>query len=161
MDIIYNATQHTASPTQQAEGIRDLSGDRMAALHAAITLPWNYSRSDLYTATRKVQALVSEQAEADGNAVYGVMIGGLPALMSWLEENLASDNVRVGYARSARESVDTAQPDGSVRKVATFVHKGMYWIRSSTFHKERGATAPLSFFGLFTTSRATKPGNWR
>ena len=58
-----------------------------------------------------------------------VMIGGAPFLMAALERELVDTwGMRPVYAFSVRESVDSVQPDGTVRKTAIFRHGGfIHW----------------------------------
>ena len=53
-----------------------------------------------------------------------VMLGGAPFLMAPLHQALKEAGFIPVYAFSARESVETVQPDGSVVKTAVFRHKG-------------------------------------
>ena len=55
------------------------------------------------------------------------MIGGAPYFMSFMENALRTAvSVKPLYSFSRRESVETAQPDGSVKKTAVFRHCG--WV---------------------------------
>ena len=50
------------------------------------------------------------------------MIGGAPFLMAPLESKLIEFGLDPVYAFSRRESVETVQDDGSVRKTTVFNH---------------------------------------
>jgi len=52
------------------------------------------------------------------------MIGGAPFLMSRLIKELQEVNITPLYAFSVRESVDEPQPDGGIKKIVVFKHRG-------------------------------------
>lgn len=120
MNVI-NLTQHRVTPEQAKEGIFDLSEGLREKLVNLLTFPADYCREDLEKAA---EAIVEIVKTVD---CLRAMIGGLPAFMPVLEKALIKEGVAVCYARSERVSVDQAMPDGSVRKVATFKHAGLYW----------------------------------
>lgn len=118
---VVNLTQHLSTTEQQAEGVFDLSGKDRDRLVELLTFSAQYTKADL---EKSADAIVELVKAVD---CHRVMIGGLPAFMPVLEATLVKAGIAVGYARSERVSVDQAMPDGSVRKVATFRHCGMYW----------------------------------
>lgn len=120
MNII-NLTQHLSTTEQQAEGVFDLRDEDRARLTAMLTFDPQYTRKDLEFAAEEIVGLLKEYD------CYRAMVGGMPSFMPILERALVAAGVAVGYARSERVSVDQAMPDGTVRKVATFKHVGMYW----------------------------------
>ena len=86
-----------------------------------LTFSAQYTKADL---EKSADAIVELVKAVD---CHRVMIGGLPAFMPVLEATLVKAGIAVGYARSERVSEDHVQPDGSVKKVATFKHAGLYW----------------------------------
>jgi len=52
------------------------------------------------------------------------MIGGAPYLMSALENALTFQGITPMYSFTERVSVETVQPDGTVKKTAVFKHIG-------------------------------------
>ena len=56
-----------------------------------------------------------------------VQPAGSPAFQLMLGRCMDQMQIQVMYAHSERVSVDESQPDGTVKKVSTFQHKG--WIR--------------------------------
>ena len=146
---IINATQHNATPEQVAEGICNMTEGRQEQLKAALTLPAHYTHAMLVEAATTVVKLVHSEnnaigwaeAVADGETYPGddsfqnylyrrrpVMVGGLPALMPILQQMLQKDGWEVCFSQSDRVSVDTPQPDGSVKKVSVFKHTGLYYV---------------------------------
>lgn len=123
---ILNATQHTATPDQVAEGIIDFPANYQAALKAAITFPAVYGKEELKAAARMVAELVRDFVGEFGK-IDGVMIGGMPSFMPVLEVQLSSAGFAPCYAQSDRVVEEQTQADGSVRKVAVFKHAGLYF----------------------------------
>jgi hypothetical protein len=62
----------------------------------------------------------------EGEHPTHAMIGGAPWMMAALESALLDAYITPLYAFSVRESVEIAQPDGSVVKTAVFKHVGFY-----------------------------------
>lgn len=146
---ILNMTQHTATVDQVATGIVDLPASYLEALRDILTLPADYTKTELEFRAKRLVGLAKD-AWADiahNNAIQAghlppddvyqnhfyhtskeVMVGGLPSLMSHLERAFAAEGFKVGYARTERVSVDQPQADGSTKKTAVFKHTGMYWV---------------------------------
>ena len=118
---IANITQHVSTDEQRTEGVFDLFPEDRARLTAMLTFDPQYTRKDLEVAAEEIVGLLKEYD------CYSAMIGGMPSFMSVLEKALIKAGVAVCYARSERVSIDQVQADGSVRKVATFRHAGLYW----------------------------------
>lgn len=118
---VVNLTQHRATAEQIKDGVFDLPEGLREKLVKALTFDPRYSRADLEAAAQEVVSIVKEID------CFRTMVGGMPSFMPVLEAALVKEGCAVGYARSERVSVDEPQPDGSVRKVATFRHCGMYW----------------------------------
>lgn len=129
MRAVLNLTQHAASPDQVAVGVLDLPADEREAVASLLTF-------DLCPDAAEVAARAADLAEiaalssawpGDGAPADGrVMIGGAPWLMAPLVAALAARRLVPVFAFSRRESVDTVQPDGTVRKTAVFRHAG--WV---------------------------------
>ena len=122
---IVNLTQHSCTPEQIEEGIFDLPEGMRQRLVKALTFSPQYTKQDLEKAAEVVVGLVKEVD------CFKTMIGGMPSFMPILEKALVKEGAAVGYARSERVSVDQQMPDGSVRKVATFRHCGIYWAQQA------------------------------
>lgn len=115
--IIYNLTQHQATPEQVAQGVNDLEPEDLAALKELLTIEEIPTSEELEDRATRIARLVPWDADA-------AMIGGAPYLMGALERALKAAKVQPVYAFSKRESRDEVQPDGSCRKVAVFRHLG-------------------------------------
>jgi len=137
MNRILNLTQHTPTPEQIAAGvtcgdINDLSQPReIASLLTFDTLPTpvevRHRAERLAEIASKATTLVDYGGDSGlcaNERFQFAMIGGAPYLMAPLESALRAHGITPMYAFSVRESVDQVQPDGSVRKVATFRHAG-------------------------------------
>jgi hypothetical protein len=126
---VLNLTQHTASPDQIAVGVIDLDAETRATVSALLTFDECPDAADIADRAHDL-AVIAARARTDGDtgAVLcdRVMIGGAPWLMGALAEALRAQGLTPLFAFSRRESVDVAQPDGSVRKTAVFRHAG--WV---------------------------------
>jgi len=118
--IIINLTQHPATPEQIAGGVFDLQGRGLEALKALLTFDTLPTTAEVATRAEAI-AVLSLASEWETSHA---MVGGAPFLMAPLAAALAARGTRALYAFSVRESVETVQPDGSVRKVAVFRHGG-------------------------------------
>jgi hypothetical protein len=115
---ILNLTQHPGTPEQ---GVLEPSAADKAAIQSTLTF------DELPCAAvilQRVEQLLSIAVTYDCDTA---MIGGAPYLMSALEAGLMDASINPVYAFSVRESVEETQPDGSVRKVNVFRHKG--WVQ--------------------------------
>lgn len=117
--IIFNLTQHQATPEQVAQGVKDLEPEQADVCRRLLTFNDGIpSAEDLQYRGRQLAHLaVDLKAEA-------VMIGGAPYFMAPLESALKEVGIRPLYAYSKRESVDQPQPDGTVVKTMVFRHIG-------------------------------------
>lgn len=136
--MIFNLTQHPATPEQLAAEVFDPTPEQRAEIVQLLTFDELPSRSEIadrayqlamiaYAALHARHASLSaEQQEVESRRGTGrcAMIGGAPYLMAPLQEALADESIMPVYAFSTRESVEETQPDGSVRKTAVFRHKG-------------------------------------
>ena len=118
---IVNLTQHQATPEQKEDGVFDLAPEGREKLAALLTFDEPPTAGEICDRARGIADLTRDRG------VNAAMIGGAPYLMSALENELSAARILPLYSFSRRESVDTPQPDGSVRKVATFKHAG--WVR--------------------------------
>jgi hypothetical protein len=115
---ILNLTQHPATPEQLAAGVVDLTGADLGTLKGLLTFDSIPERTAIMRRARHIAAL------ADLHEAEAAMIGGAPWLMGPLESELSDHSILPMYAFSVRETEEVPQPDGSVKKVATFRHAG-------------------------------------
>lgn len=115
--IIYNLTQHQATPEQVAQGVIDLEPTDRDQLRALLTFEEIPSKEEIEQRAEAIATLAYWDADS-------AMIGGAPYLMPALSAALKNRKIQPVYAFSKRESVDMPQEDGSVRKVAVFKHVG-------------------------------------
>lgn len=119
--MIVNLTQHSATAEQVAAGVIDLPDEAREALIARLTLNELPTRAEIDARCADIATLASlafEQHPAQA------MIGGAPWMMAALEAALVNQGIEPMYAFSVRESVEQAQPDGSVKKMNVFRHAG-------------------------------------
>lgn len=131
-----NLTQHPATPEQRAAGVIDLPAN--AGIADLLTFDALPTRQEIEERAKAIAALAlhyqcgEDRADDDGRLPPGdnggychaAMIGGAPWLMSALERELHAVHIEAYYAFSRRESVEVAQPDGTVRKTNVFRHAG-------------------------------------
>jgi hypothetical protein len=115
---ILNLTQHSATPDQILAGVVDLPESDRDSLKRLLTF------ETLPTAAEIVERANAIAAMEEGGEYLHAMIGGAPYLMAPLERALRSVGVYPVYAFSTRESVEQAEPDGTVRKINVFRHAG-------------------------------------
>ena len=115
---ILNLTQHITTPEQRAQGVIDLP----PRLHAEVKKLLTFEELPTIEELKWRARLLAHIAKK--SKVKYAMIGGAPYLMSHLEGALMQVGVRPVYAFSLRESREETLPDGSVRKVNVFTHKG-------------------------------------
>src|SRR3989344_2926131 len=115
---ILNLTQHAATAERVAEGVGEPADKE--AIQKLITFDELPSTEEMVARAARLADLVAKE----GAEV--AMIGGAPFFMSTLERALKERGVCTVYAFSRRESVDTPQPDGSVKKTQVFRHAG--WV---------------------------------
>jgi len=119
--FILNLTQHTASGDQIEAGVIDAPAEDQPALKKLLNFEELPSFEEIRAAARALATLAT-LAQAGGYKF--AMVGGAPFLMAPLEEALRQAGVAPLYAFSRRESAEEVMPDGSVRKVAVFRHRG-------------------------------------
>jgi hypothetical protein len=126
--MIINLTQHPATAEQKAAGVVDLAGDELASLRNALTfcaLPEAHEirhRAEFVAELAAANGLGGDDGEDPIPAQ--AMIGGALWLMGPLTEALRARGIEAVFAFSVRETEESQQPDGSVRKVAVFRHAG-------------------------------------
>lgn len=119
--MILNLTQHPATPEQIAQGVVDMPADEWAALIGRLTVDVLPTRAEIEARCADIAMLAATVFECHPAQA---MIGGAPWMMSALEGALIDQGIAPVYAFSVRESIETAQPDGSVRKSNVFKHIG-------------------------------------
>jgi len=113
---ILNLTQHPATPEQLAVGVADLPADSQARLRELLTFDVLPVASDIFARAGQIADMaIGHQA---------AMIGGALWLMAPLAAELRARGIEPLFAFSVRETEEQPQPDGSVRKVAVFRHRG-------------------------------------
>ena len=117
MNII-NLTQHQATPEQIKAGVIDLTGNALDTLKFNLTFISMLDKKGIVERAERIAAL----AEAHG--YKKAMCGGAPYLMGPLEEALRNKGITPVYAFSERISKEETLPDGTVRKVNIFQHRG-------------------------------------
>lgn len=136
--MIINLTQHTATAEQIAADVFDASPEQRAEIARLLTFDELPNRGDIrdrayelaflarQILNAKFAELSADERDLELRLGSGIcaMIGGAPFLMAALADELSQLSVYALYAFSTRESVEEIQPDGSVRKIAVFRHKG-------------------------------------
>ena len=131
--MILNLTQHSATPEQINSGVVDLPDPVLRQVVAELLTfdqpprhPEIAGRAaDLAMVAVETFDLLSETVVGDDGPRF-VMIGGALWLMAPLARALRALGLEPVFAFSSRETVEETQPDGSVRKVAVFRHRG--WV---------------------------------
>lgn len=141
---ILNLTQHNATSEQVAAGVTtgELSPEQIGEIRALLTFETCPQASEIGQRARQLAQIAQlaiwreksalpyaqewggEPLHSEANFFEYALIGGAPYLMAPLESALRVRGITPLYAYSVRESVDQAQPDGSVRKIAVFRHVG-------------------------------------
>ena len=111
-----NLTQHPATKEQESAGVIE-PADK-AAVRALLTFATLPNAADIAAAACNL-AIVARDSGYET-----AMIGGAPYLMRPLEEALQQEGINPVYAYSRRESVETTDADGNIRKTQTFRHLG-------------------------------------
>ena len=125
MQTILNLTQHPATSDQIAAGVMDFQDGDLTALKALLTFATLPSAADVVAHAEEIAALaVYVLTVAGDRSCVGAMIGGAPYLMGPLARALARRRIRALYSFSVRESAESVQTDGSVKKTTVFRHTG-------------------------------------
>lgn len=117
--VIWNATQHLATPEQREQGVVDLPEEAREQLCQLLTFEELPNSIQL----RKRSIAVVGQLKALG-AKPGdrVMIGGAPFFVEALRRSCRECDLLPVFAFSRRESIEQTMEDGTVRKIAVFRH---------------------------------------
>lgn len=113
-----NLTQHVATAAQIEQGVVEPAAELKAAIIAEINFT-GMPTSDEIRRRAKAVAVLAKEAGATS-----AMIGGALWFMGTLERELMANGIEPFYSYTSRKSVDELLPDGSVKKVAIFVHEG-------------------------------------
>ena len=119
---ILNCTQHRATAEQISAGVVDLDDATRSKLTELLTFNEVPGMSDLNDRSVAVARLIAPIYRATG--ADAAMIGGAPFFMTSLESALLGESMRPVYAFSRRESVETVDADGAVKKTSVFRHAG-------------------------------------
>lgn len=129
---ILNFTQHDCTQDQLDAGILDCDPEYKQELVRLLTFEEIPTSSEVWNRAVRIVTLFELVAVSMGYT-YGneqtslhPMIGGVPFLMSLLEDAFEDAGLTPYYAFSKRVSEDQVQPDGSIKKVSTFKHVGLY-----------------------------------
>ena len=120
-EIIWNFTQHLATPEQREQGVKDLPEELRQQLAEYLTFEDIPNDEDIQMVVGEILCLISS---IDTNVDDKIMIGGAPFLMERLSAALRHSKLRPVFAFSRRESVEQVMPDGSTRKTSVFRHLG-------------------------------------
>ena len=125
---IFNLTQHAPSQEQITAGVQDLPmPEHREELKQLLNFDELPSKEEVAARAARLADLVYEIESGYGEydaPRAAALIGGAPFLMGPLEAALKARGITPLYAFSRRESVETTDPDGSVRKTAVFRHIG-------------------------------------
>jgi hypothetical protein len=119
--MIVNFTQHTATQDQLDAGVIEPTVEQKARIVHALTFTTLPSVAELHGRT-SVLATIMGSYEPDLAGEVKFMVGGAPYLMSALAS--WAPVYDMVFAFSERVSHEQVMPDGSVRKVNVFRHKG-------------------------------------
>jgi hypothetical protein len=122
--VIFNLTQHRATPDQVADGVVEPDDSTKLEIIELLTFDVLPTREDIRVRARDLAFLVADHNHFHGSGVDCAMIGGAPFLMGPLANYLDAIGIKPLFAFSVRESTESVQPDGSVRKVQVFRHAG-------------------------------------
>lgn len=127
---IYNFTQHDTTPDQKKDGVVDLPDRYKALVKGLLTFDDFPEKEDMERRAAQLAAVAHDVAVNydDQDGVYhprGVMLGGAPWFMGWLERSMKDMGFRVFYAYTPRVSKDIVKEDGTVEKVSTFSYQGL------------------------------------
>jgi len=146
MSVILNLTQHKATEDQQNSGVIDLTPEFQSKLKCLLTFNNLPSCGEIKSRTDGIYDLVIEFVTSDNSPIideakdlidedglideiefkkfdFKFMIGGAPYLMGPLTNELSNLGECI-FAFSKRESVEIAEPDGSITKKSIFKHAG-------------------------------------
>lgn len=117
---IANLTQHSATPEQKEQGVKDLSKECQEELKKLLTFEEMPTLKEVEKRASEIVFLLQRCEPCATKA----MVGGAPYLMCPLENKLIESGIVPMYAFSKREVVEEIGPDGEVVKKSIFRHKG-------------------------------------
>ena len=119
--MIFNLTQHPATPEQIAQGVKDLPDELRKQVIDLITFDEPPTSSEMHRRALAICGIVDSWMSTGD----GVMIGGAPFFMGPLERALFEEcGIVACYSFSKRVVVETTGPDGEVIKTSVFKHVG-------------------------------------
>ena len=136
MAKIINLTQHAATADQLAAGVVDLTGEDLQQLKKLLTFTTCPTAGEVGVRARQIADLLDKvdppvlTEDGYSSILRTAMIAGAPYLMGPLTEALEDRFVRSLFSFSERVSVEETLPDGRVRKVGEFAHRG--WVEGTT-----------------------------
>ena len=119
-DKAVNLTMHKSTPDQVEAGVFDLEGEAREQLLALLDFAEPPKAREILDRAHNIADLAARAGAEKA------MIGGALWLMAPLAERLRGRGIEPMYAFSRRETVEEAQADGTVRKVAVFRFAG--WV---------------------------------
>ena len=122
MRKIMNATQHSATPEQIAQGVVELPNEAKQELQELLTFKAPPTTEQIEERAKKVVILIDQHRDKYTNSA---MIGGVPYLMSALEYHMKALGIRPLYAFTER--VVSEDPVTGV-KTSVFKHTG--WVEA-------------------------------
>ena len=126
--MIINLTQHAATAEQVAVGVVDLPAEQREALIDALTFESIPDAGEIRARAHDIAELACFNGlggdDGDDPFPSHAMIGGALWLMAPLAKELRLRSIEPVFAFSVRETEETVQPDGSVKKVAIVRHAG-------------------------------------
>jgi len=116
---ILNLTQHTATKDQISAGVFEPSDWDKILIVGLLTFRTLPTKNEVISSAKALCEIVR------GTDAEAVMIGGASYLTARLDVMIPLVNmIPALHAFSVRESVETLQPDGSVKKTQVFRHAG-------------------------------------
>lgn len=120
--MILNLTQHDSTLEQIEQGVFNPSQEDKNSIISLLTvdeIPNNHEVINICTQIASIALKYKIH-----NEPLKSMIGGAPAMMSFLEEELKKVDIEHVYAFSKRVSLDEIQKDGSIKKTTVVKHIG-------------------------------------
>ena len=117
MNEILNLTQHMVTESQIKDGVIEPTEKDKQIIKELLTFDEIPKVSELVSRAKKLSII------AVSYGVDKVMIGGAPYLMTYLEQELLSNDMKFVYSFSKRISKEV-EKDGKVTKVNVFEHIG-------------------------------------
>nr|WP_321500828.1 hypothetical protein [uncultured Dethiosulfovibrio sp.] len=132
---IVNLTQHSITEEQKLDGVIEVSVKKeVTKLLTFNDLP---SIDEMETRARGLASIAKKEGAT------AAMIGGAPYLMAYLELALIESGIEPIYSYSRRDCTEERSPDGSVRKMMVFRHKGFVRPFPSEVNSELGEKLKL------------------